>query len=364
MTTAIITTVIPTFRRPILLKRAIESVLTQSFKDVIVCVYDNASGDDTEKIVREFIERDNRVLYYKNSENIGAQANIIKGLAAVTTPFYSLLSDDDFLLPDFYETAVKEFNANPNIGFVCLKTMVIDLISKKIQYRNQDWKPGLYEPSNEVVSKMYLSHFVTTSVLLSTKLRETIGSFEPSGSDSLYMTIAAAAVPFVVLDNYGGALTLHEEAYSVIGEGIVKESIPTLYEHLLFTIDNVMTLTLPSERKIHLLMHILKSYQQHFDTKKLNYELNKNIEDGLENILLLPSLTTQRELKAAFYSFFPEKTHFLISACFRLKNTVKKMLATETKSVDWVDLKKEACSLLEERNSDILKLAPYLQPKS
>jgi len=358
----IITTVIPTFRRPVLLKRAIESVLAQSFKDLVVCVYDNASGDETEEIVKLIAERDSRVHYFKNDQNIGAVANILQGINAVKTPYYSLLSDDDFLLPSFYENAVEAYKSFPNTGFVCAKTIVVDLIDKKLQFRNQDWQSGFYEPSNEIVSKMYSSHFVTTSVLLNVKVRDAIGVFEPSGSDSLYMTIAAAIYPFVVLDNYGAAVTLHESAYSLIGGGIVKESVSTLYGYLLKTINCVMILNIPDERKIHLLMCILKSYQQHFDTKKLNYLINKNQENGLENILLLPSLITNRGLATKFHAIFPLKIYAFLTLKYNLMGLLKR-IKHRLQGNAWVDLPKGASTLLDENNTDVSKLMPYFQPK-
>lgn len=47
VTEPIITAVIPTYRRPRLLRRAIKSVLAQTYPHFQVCVYDNASGDET-----------------------------------------------------------------------------------------------------------------------------------------------------------------------------------------------------------------------------------------------------------------------------------------------------------------------------
>ncbi len=50
-----ITTVIPTYRRPLLLRRAVLSVLKQSHPHFIVHILDNASGDDTEQVARELM---------------------------------------------------------------------------------------------------------------------------------------------------------------------------------------------------------------------------------------------------------------------------------------------------------------------
>ena len=71
----LITTIIPTYRRPRLLQRALRSVLAQSYPNFCVCVYDNASGDETERVVREFMKYDSRVQYIQRSENIGAARN-------------------------------------------------------------------------------------------------------------------------------------------------------------------------------------------------------------------------------------------------------------------------------------------------
>jgi len=54
MSEPLITTVIPTYRRPAMLRRAIRSVLSQTFPDFRLCVYDNASGDETAVVVEEF----------------------------------------------------------------------------------------------------------------------------------------------------------------------------------------------------------------------------------------------------------------------------------------------------------------------
>ena len=60
----LITTIIPTYRRPKLLQRAIRSVLNQTYPHFQVCIYDNASGDDTAAVVAEIAKGDPRVKYH------------------------------------------------------------------------------------------------------------------------------------------------------------------------------------------------------------------------------------------------------------------------------------------------------------
>ena len=71
ITKPLITTIIPTYQRPKLLRRAIKSVLNQTYPHFQVCVYDNASGDETEAIVQEFIAKDSCIQYFRQEKNWG-----------------------------------------------------------------------------------------------------------------------------------------------------------------------------------------------------------------------------------------------------------------------------------------------------
>jgi len=111
-----ITTIIPTFRRPALLERAIQSVLSQGYPNSRVCVYDNASADDTKRTVTKIAQQDARVEYHCHSSNIGPWNNFKYGIGQVNTPYFHLLSDDDAILPGFFDAAMQGFSHYPNAG--------------------------------------------------------------------------------------------------------------------------------------------------------------------------------------------------------------------------------------------------------
>lgn len=144
--TPIITTIIPTFRRPERLKKAIQSVLNQTYPHFKICVYDNCSGDETEYVVKEFMEKDPRVNYHCHPENIGALRNFRYGAQRVDTPYFSFLADDDRLLPWFYETVMPGFEQFPDIGFSGGASLCIE--AKNIMwkaYRSTE-SPRHYDP--------------------------------------------------------------------------------------------------------------------------------------------------------------------------------------------------------------------------
>lgn len=105
--------------------RSIASVLGQTHRNVRVAVYDNASTDDTGAYVAAIIARDPRVRYMRRPDNVGGGANIELAMHEVTTPFFSILCDDDVLLPDFYAHAIAEFERFPEAMFVAASTLQI-----------------------------------------------------------------------------------------------------------------------------------------------------------------------------------------------------------------------------------------------
>lgn len=125
----LITTIIPTFRRPERLKKAIRSVLNQNFPSFQLCIYDNNSGDTTQDVVNEFAKYDSRIKYYCHKENVGAIQNFQYGLNKVETPYFSFLADDDFLLPEFYQTALQGFEKYPHAAIS--SGAVIEMNDKK-----------------------------------------------------------------------------------------------------------------------------------------------------------------------------------------------------------------------------------------
>lgn len=169
----IITTIIPTYRRPKLLERAIKSVLNQTYPYLQVCVYDNASGDETASVVAELAEKDSRIKYHCHSENLGHINNLIYGMEHVSTPFFSILADDDLLLPDFYESAISNLEKHPLAMFFGASTLIIEN-DKIIGINPKRLKSGLYEPSNGL-KHLLRTHITWTSILFRTKVIKKIG---------------------------------------------------------------------------------------------------------------------------------------------------------------------------------------------
>jgi glycosyltransferase involved in cell wall biosynthesis len=99
-----VSVIIPTYNRAALLKRAIHSVVGQSWKDWELLVVDDASTDATESVVRSF--GDERIQYIRHDTNGGASAARNSGIARARGRFICFLDSDDEYLPTKLEEQV------------------------------------------------------------------------------------------------------------------------------------------------------------------------------------------------------------------------------------------------------------------
>lgn len=213
----IITTIIPTYRRPVLLKRAIESVLNQTYPHFQVCIYDNASGDDTADMVTQMAQCDDRIKYYCHPENIGAIKNFQYGFEQVSTPFFSFLSDDDMLLPNFYQIALTGFDKYPESMFSSAATMYMDIKGNHLGIKEAKWKPGFYQPPVGLFAMLQFNHPTWTGILFRQEVKELVGKLDlETGpfSDMDFELRLAARFPFVVSMQPGAILSKHSGSYS------------------------------------------------------------------------------------------------------------------------------------------------------
>ncbi|MBF6569629.1 MAG: glycosyltransferase family 2 protein [Candidatus Binataceae bacterium] len=153
-----ITTIIPTFRRPRLLERAIRSVLCQTYSHMEVHIYDNASGDRTSQLVAELARRDTRVKYHCHPENIGLVGNFVSGIEKVSTPFFNILCDDDVLLPSFFASAIHAFARFPEITAYIGATIDAKMNGEVTDVPVRRYTHGLLQPPKGLFEMLRKGH--------------------------------------------------------------------------------------------------------------------------------------------------------------------------------------------------------------
>jgi glycosyltransferase involved in cell wall biosynthesis len=223
-----ITTVIPTFRRSQLLRRAIESVLAQTYPHLLVCVYDNASRDETAALVADLARKDNRVRYHCHDENIGWLKNFAYGLSKVGTPYFHLLSDDDVILPRFFEQAISALSQEPEI--IAYVGATVRIAPHFLACPGFDWRPGFY-PAPQGLFEMLRHGFPPdwTGIVFSSKVIERIESLDAelgNFADADFIFRAASTGSVLISSSPCAVLTLHNDTQSS------REWSPAYYSEL------------------------------------------------------------------------------------------------------------------------------------
>jgi glycosyltransferase involved in cell wall biosynthesis len=197
-----VTAVIPTYRRPQLLKRAIQSVLAQTHRDLLVRVYDNASGDETPDVVRRIAAEDARVSYFAHAENIGATQNFQFGMDEVETPFFSCLSDDDVLFPDFYSTALAAFAREPDALMSICSTLEFTPQGRFLYAPVALWpRAGRYDPPAGALAMLGNRHATWTGIVFRGSVLDEVGTIDTevgAPADLDFELRVAARFPFVI----------------------------------------------------------------------------------------------------------------------------------------------------------------------
>lgn len=171
----LITTIIPTYRRPKYLRRSIRSVLNQTYPNFQLCIYDNASGDSTREVVAQIAKNDPRVKYHCHSKNLGPIENMNYGLKQVTTPYFSLLADDNILLPTFFEDALDALNSTPEAIFFAGQTIMVNEKRERIKGSLDRWNSGLIVPPKGLINMIENGIPNWESILFRTKVINGVG---------------------------------------------------------------------------------------------------------------------------------------------------------------------------------------------
>lgn len=109
--------ILPSFNREKLLKRAVNSVLNQTFKNWELIIVDDGSSDGTFSLVNEF-QKDFENIRYLKHPNKKLPLSLNTGIQAACGEFITFLGSDDEFKPEHLELRYNYMNENPNIDLL------------------------------------------------------------------------------------------------------------------------------------------------------------------------------------------------------------------------------------------------------
>lgn len=137
---------IPTYNRKILLKRAIDSILSQSDDRVEVLVSDNASNDGTMEMLRDEYPY---IRYSRNEQNTGAEANFLKCCELAQGKFFILFGSDDVLVDGALSKILNFLENNDTCSIVFMNHVFFEGDYIDLDHCTRKWR----EPFENIVTK-------------------------------------------------------------------------------------------------------------------------------------------------------------------------------------------------------------------
>ena len=106
----LVSIIIPTKNRYKLLKRAVDSILSQTYKNLEIVIVDDGSTDNTELIIKELMSNNKHIIYSKLKNAKGANAARNQAIKLSSGEFITGLDDDDEMMPDRVEKMVSQYD--------------------------------------------------------------------------------------------------------------------------------------------------------------------------------------------------------------------------------------------------------------
>ena len=169
---------IPTYNRLNYLQEAVNSALNQSYTNIEVIIGQDPTPNGLDKNIEnwalEIVQKDNRVVYFANSSNLGLGGNWNACLNKATGSYYVMIGDDDRLLPNFIEKLSEGIQHKADVIF-CNQYLINsngdrlnqESIDFNIKYKRNVLKQGLL---NNIEKSIWENSIPASAALVNTKI--------------------------------------------------------------------------------------------------------------------------------------------------------------------------------------------------
>ena len=113
-----ITVIVPVYNVENYLRKCLDSIIAQTYKNIEIIVVNDGSTDTSGEICKEFVEIDHRIIYIEQ-ENAGLSAARNTGLENMSGDYVTFVDSDDWIEQDYVETLYKkitEYQADIAVG--------------------------------------------------------------------------------------------------------------------------------------------------------------------------------------------------------------------------------------------------------
>jgi glycosyltransferase involved in cell wall biosynthesis len=197
--------VMPCYNQGLYINEAVESVLSQTHKDVECIVVDDGSTDGTPEIVERY---GGRVLLVRQ-ENAERSAARNAGIARASGDYIAFLDADDYIIPEKIAEQLSFLEAYPEY----------DAVYSRVRYFEENGRRRYYSarriiPTGMIVRDLVFGNCMTIhSPLMRKSAVERIAGFDPALNRyedwDFFMRLAFSGTHFAFLDRYHAYCRVH-----------------------------------------------------------------------------------------------------------------------------------------------------------
>lgn len=191
----LVTIIITTHNREDILPRAIDSVISQTYKNIEIVIVDDGSIDNTESIVKKYMKEHKYIIrYIKHEKALGGNVARNHGIYIANGEFIAGLDDDDAFHPKRIELLIKHYS--DDYSLITSNDIIVD---------DDNNESSTKKPKIITLDRMLHENVVGNQVLIKKDRILSLGGFDEklSASQDYDMWLR-------VIKKYGNALVVQE----------------------------------------------------------------------------------------------------------------------------------------------------------
>ena len=173
-----VSVIIPTYHRSTTIQRAVDSVLSQTLKDIEVIVVDDnglntPDGLATQQAMSRYKDVHN-VIYLQHQNNMNGAVARNTGIKEAKGEYISFLDDDDIYLPQRLEKLVDKLDDLDESWGLCYSSYIKNMPNGKLQHSNEKVQGDIF--LQVLMRSFYLGS--GTNLFVRRKVIDEIGFFD------------------------------------------------------------------------------------------------------------------------------------------------------------------------------------------
>lgn len=181
-----VSVVMPSYNHARYISTALESVVSQTYKNYELIIIDDASSDQSKDLIIDFINNHPEIpsRFMCHDTNRGGVITLNSLIENANGEYIALINSDDVWLPNKLEQQVRFLDAHPEVGAVFTQALIVD-DNDQVVTRSEDFPADIFVQSNRSRGK-WLRHLFFDlnclchpSILIRKSVYDSIGLYDP-----------------------------------------------------------------------------------------------------------------------------------------------------------------------------------------